>query len=470
MTYLNTIKLVATSAVAFLAAASSTLASPARATTDVNVRSGPGSSFAILDTLNRGERVDVVECVSSGWCRVTQSGPSGWVYSRYLNEGASSPASPAPSGATRACFFTGQNYTGESFCIGAGQADNLPSRFDDNISSYQISPGASVRFCVFPNMAGQCYDGSRTTPTLGAAIDNRASSLRVRAGVAPSGGTSGGSSGGSAGAGSSSGSGRPDCSFALVVGPDGPKWTFTCGPNPVVPGSGAGAPPPPPPPAPPSPSPVRNEACFYTDVDFGGEEFCSGPGVIDMLNRPFKGTISSVRLFGTAHARLWTNDFRRGTLYEVRHTTPRLSRDIADRAYSAQVLGTRLSIANVNSGSIAMLQTFTADVDHGIDGNDPSLATKADLFFHAVSDREKYIAPANRASLSFIDGSRRGFAGCANAYYDSSEVPLSALHTGDHICVSTGEGRYSEIVFEGTRGIAGRGDVAKFTFRTWDMN
>jgi uncharacterized protein YgiM (DUF1202 family) len=56
----------------------------AEATASVNVRSGPGTAYTIVDTLYPGEQVGIAECRSSGWCLVAHSGPDGWVSSRYL--------------------------------------------------------------------------------------------------------------------------------------------------------------------------------------------------------------------------------------------------------------------------------------------------------------------------------------------------------------------------------------------------
>jgi uncharacterized protein YraI len=79
-------KLLATGigAVALLASAGAALADPATATAAVNVRSGPGTSYAVIDTLYPGESVDVRNCQGS-WCYVVHSGPDGWVAAGYLS-------------------------------------------------------------------------------------------------------------------------------------------------------------------------------------------------------------------------------------------------------------------------------------------------------------------------------------------------------------------------------------------------
>ncbi|WEK05355.1 MAG: SH3 domain-containing protein [Candidatus Devosia phytovorans] len=73
-------------AVALLATAGSAFAAPAYVTSNVNVRSGPGTGYAIVDALRRGEQVDVQQCRGS-WCYVEKRGPDGWVSANYLERG-----------------------------------------------------------------------------------------------------------------------------------------------------------------------------------------------------------------------------------------------------------------------------------------------------------------------------------------------------------------------------------------------
>jgi hypothetical protein len=47
---------------------------------------GPGTQYGVIDTLRRGETVDVQQCRGS-WCYVVKSGPDGWVSANYLNRG-----------------------------------------------------------------------------------------------------------------------------------------------------------------------------------------------------------------------------------------------------------------------------------------------------------------------------------------------------------------------------------------------
>ncbi|MGB3337930.1 MAG: SH3 domain-containing protein [Devosia sp.] len=71
-------------ALALLATTATAFAAPAFATGNVNVRSGPGTGYARVDTLLRGEQVDVQQCRGS-WCYVEKRGPDGWVSANYLS-------------------------------------------------------------------------------------------------------------------------------------------------------------------------------------------------------------------------------------------------------------------------------------------------------------------------------------------------------------------------------------------------
>lgn len=78
----NVMKAVVAGAV-MLVSAGAAFAVQATATTHVNVRSGPGGGYGVVDSLRRGDRVEVQEC-QAGWCYVQKRGPDGWVSSQYL--------------------------------------------------------------------------------------------------------------------------------------------------------------------------------------------------------------------------------------------------------------------------------------------------------------------------------------------------------------------------------------------------
>jgi uncharacterized protein YraI len=57
----------------------------ATATTDLNIRSGPGPQFPIVGMVGAGEGTNVTGCLQgSKWCTVMHNGMQGWAYSDYL--------------------------------------------------------------------------------------------------------------------------------------------------------------------------------------------------------------------------------------------------------------------------------------------------------------------------------------------------------------------------------------------------
>ena len=73
-------------ALSLMATAGAASAAPAFVSGNVNVRSGPGTGYSVIDTVRRGERVDVQQCRGS-WCYVEKRGPDGWVSANYLERG-----------------------------------------------------------------------------------------------------------------------------------------------------------------------------------------------------------------------------------------------------------------------------------------------------------------------------------------------------------------------------------------------
>ncbi len=77
------IKILGISATVLALTATSAFARPAEATAPVNVRTGPGLGFHVVDRLHRGENVNISRR-SHGWCYVQKTGRNGWVSCAYL--------------------------------------------------------------------------------------------------------------------------------------------------------------------------------------------------------------------------------------------------------------------------------------------------------------------------------------------------------------------------------------------------
>jgi len=190
----------------------------ATATVQLNVRTGPGTSFGVIDTLDPGELVNTTECQASGWCYIEQAGPNGWVSSNYLQAvpppappGSGTPdcqlrltlggggqptlelicgptpgtptppppPPPPPPSGDEACFYRDANFQGPHFCYAPGELNSLNSTFNDRISSVRLNGNVNAKLCVNNNLGGYCATITSNAPVLGALINNRASSLRV---------------------------------------------------------------------------------------------------------------------------------------------------------------------------------------------------------------------------------------------------------------------------------------------------
>jgi uncharacterized protein YraI len=73
--------------------ASAGIASAATVTNDLNLRSGPGTGYGVIDTMPAGAYVDVIGC-SGSWCRVNWHGRVGYASASYLGGGRGYYAAP----------------------------------------------------------------------------------------------------------------------------------------------------------------------------------------------------------------------------------------------------------------------------------------------------------------------------------------------------------------------------------------
>jgi uncharacterized protein YraI len=62
------------------------IASAATVTGDLNLRSGPGTNYRVIDTMPAGAYVHVIGC-GGAWCRVDWRGEVGYASARYIGGG-----------------------------------------------------------------------------------------------------------------------------------------------------------------------------------------------------------------------------------------------------------------------------------------------------------------------------------------------------------------------------------------------
>lgn len=86
--------------------ASAGIASAAVVTNDLNLRSGPGTRYEVIDTMPAGAHVRVIGC-GGAWCRVNWRGRVGFASASYIGGGrayASEPVYVAPPPVVRFGF------------------------------------------------------------------------------------------------------------------------------------------------------------------------------------------------------------------------------------------------------------------------------------------------------------------------------------------------------------------------------
>ena len=221
---------VALATAGLLALSGAASAMEAAAKSAVNVRTGPGTGFSVVDKLEADEVVDITECAPSGWCFIEHSGPDGWVSSSFLvpadeesddeessgsganpdcgfgfsvgpsgpsltvNCGDAAPPPPSPPPAAddegddeadgpQACFYVDAGFDGASFCMAEGTKNSLNNTFKDKITSVEVSGGLKAKLCVDNNLGGYCKTVTSDTDDLPSQIDNKANSILVFTGV-----------------------------------------------------------------------------------------------------------------------------------------------------------------------------------------------------------------------------------------------------------------------------------------------
>lgn len=209
---MNLRKLVAAAALAItgvFAGMSGAFAYEAAATTALNVRSGPGTSFQVIGSLAANQVVNVAECnAGNTWCRVEAANVRGWASARYLRPLGSTPPTqptqpprpqpgnqgnvgisintpgfsfqigqgnqqPQPQPTGRICFYEDYDYAGRSFCVRNNeQSRSLDNFWNDRVRSARVEGTLSATVCTNANYGGRCAVIDRSIRNLGMLADD----------------------------------------------------------------------------------------------------------------------------------------------------------------------------------------------------------------------------------------------------------------------------------------------------------
>lgn len=165
-------------------AAAQVNAGAAVATTNVNMRAGPGTNYEVVAVLRSGDEVFVNRCRAS-WCLVDFGRDRGWVSQSFLRQLISSPGRP-PSGGPgfgggfgRACFFEDANFRGRSFCLRQGEQERNLGRWENRITSISVEGRSTlVEACTDRNFRN-CSTFTRDVPILNFMLQQNISAVSV---------------------------------------------------------------------------------------------------------------------------------------------------------------------------------------------------------------------------------------------------------------------------------------------------
>jgi uncharacterized protein YraI len=206
------IAVAAAAVVVFLPAAQ---AAPGTVTSNVNVRSGPGTNYGVVDVARAGQQVDVQQCQGS-WCYISKPGPDGWVSASYLRAAGGVTVNPSNPGISfgftiggpnggqisigvgnqpqpqpprpqppviqpiddEICFYDRTRFRGDSFCMSPGESTRDLRSWTDRISSIDNPGGYEVQVCSDTNYRN-CRTYTTSASTLGD-FDDYVASIRTR--------------------------------------------------------------------------------------------------------------------------------------------------------------------------------------------------------------------------------------------------------------------------------------------------
>jgi len=216
-------------AVALLSFAAPAFATPGVTSQSADVYAQAGGNGSI-GSIGGGTSINVEGC-SGDWCKITDGNISGWIAKGAISfKGIIPPPrigndvgsqSPQPSGGNnnnsgsgfdfnfdfgnnnpgpfpqpddnydprpprpqhqqaQACFYSGTNFRGDSFCVMSGDSfEYLPEEWDNEIRSVEVTGRARVDLCRDENYEGACATIRSSQSRLPSQIDRRVSSLEV---------------------------------------------------------------------------------------------------------------------------------------------------------------------------------------------------------------------------------------------------------------------------------------------------
>lgn len=170
----------ALTAVSLFAMTSVTYADVATVLEKVTIRKAPSASAKKIGSLSAGTQVEVdPDSCTKGFCKLDNDfGPQGWVSEDYIEFDDAEPEEPEEI--AEVCFYDKANFSGASFCLEPGELQNkLSSKWNDRISSLEVTGDISVDLCSDQGLYGICGTFTSDSKSLPAKLNNKVSSIEV---------------------------------------------------------------------------------------------------------------------------------------------------------------------------------------------------------------------------------------------------------------------------------------------------
>lgn len=151
------------------------------------LRSGPGKMYGVTGKVDVGVRVRVDRCNIKRWCQIHTSSVKGWLSLDNLSFGQkpdgllAGPKFPTQRGDGVVCFYTGQGFSGQSFCARSGRVipDLALVGLDNTIASVEVNGAASAIVCRDRGFRSYCEVVDVSKSRLDGLLANGISSIRV---------------------------------------------------------------------------------------------------------------------------------------------------------------------------------------------------------------------------------------------------------------------------------------------------
>jgi hypothetical protein len=148
---------------------------------------GPGELYDEIGTVDADVRVRVDRC-NQRWCQIRTGNARGWISLYNLSFGQapdgwiSGPEFGFQRGGSgQVCFYTGTDFTGESFCAPSGRVirDLAFIDRDNTIRSIEVGDGVSTIVCRDRGFRSYCLVVNESQKSLEGLLSNSISSIRV---------------------------------------------------------------------------------------------------------------------------------------------------------------------------------------------------------------------------------------------------------------------------------------------------